>query len=436
RPYRPSHHANLTTAVLLSRRLFGYSGSILAPLIFAATALYYGVFEGSVVAVTLKSYFHVGDIRLWYLLVVLYSVPLVLGGVRTWMDKLNGVLLPVYVAGLIAAVIWANVKQPGTLHIPDPGLHLAAPGWVWAFTLYMGVYILMMYTMDFARFSKREDANFHGTVTFGPIFYFATYLGTGLVGIFLTATVPGVLSSAKITETGIVDAILKTMGVYGLLLIGVSQTRINTANLYLASTNLEAFVSRILKVTLPRMVWAGVAGVLVYALMLTDVLSYLVRALSWQGVFVVAWVAIALTHIALTRKDTSIPEFRPGRLRPVTPALAVWVGVSILGIVLVEFGGTFGATWSAPITFVLSALLYAAVARFDVILKRGGDPRDEVDDPWETRIRCHACDKSYIALEMDRDPSAGNQAICSGCASASAQFYRAAVAQSTASLRS
>src|SRR4051794_10382408 len=32
------------TVALLSRRIFGYFGSVLAPLIFAATALYYGVF--------------------------------------------------------------------------------------------------------------------------------------------------------------------------------------------------------------------------------------------------------------------------------------------------------------------------------------------------------------------------------------------------------
>lgn len=414
------------TVALLSRRLFGYAGSSLAPLIFAATAVYYAVFEGSIVAVALKSYFGAGDIRIWYLVVVLYSVPLVLGGVRTWLDKLNGVLLPFYVVGLVALVVFASLHHSASLSLPDPGPHLTAPGWVWAFTVYMGVYILMMYTVDFARFGKREDESFHGIVTFGPVFYFATYLGTGLVGIFLAATVPGVMGKAGITETGIVEAVIGTLGLAGLLLIVVSQTRINSANLYLASTNLEAFVSRVFKLKPPRVAWAVIAGVLVYALMLTDVLSYLLRALSWQGVFVVAWVAIALTHIALHRKERGPAEFRPGRLKALTPAVAVWVGVSALGIYLVERGGTSGSTWSAPITFVLGAVGYLAVSRFDVILHRGEDPRNEVEDAWEARIKCHACDKSYIAIEMDRDPSANGAAICSRCAAASPRFYRAA----------
>ena len=62
-------------------------------------------------------------------------------------------------------------------------------------------------------------------------------------------------------------------------------------------------------------------GALVYLIMLTDVLSYILRALNWQGVFVVAWVGIALTHIVLTRNDRGIPEFRPGRLKALTPAV-------------------------------------------------------------------------------------------------------------------
>ncbi|MGK5173083.1 purine-cytosine permease family protein [Geodermatophilus sp. CPCC 205761] len=418
------------TVALLSRRIFGYFGSMLAPLIFAATALYYAVFEGSIIAVALQEFVGGGNIRLWYLVVVLWSVPLVLGGVRTWLDKLNGFLLPFYVVGLVALVVAASLNHSPSISLPDPHIPFTAPGWLWAFTVYMGVYILMMYTVDFARFGKQKDETFHGVVTFGPVFYLATYLGTGLVGIFLAATVPGVIGEAGITETGIVVAIIETLGFAGLVLIVVSQTRINSANLYLASTNLEAFVSRALKIKLPRMAWAVVAGGLVYALMLTDVLSYLLRALAWQGVFVVAWVAIALVHIAIHRKESGVPEFRPGRLKALTPAVAVWVVASGIGIYLVEGAGTFGTTWSAPITFVLSAVGYLAVARYDALLARGDDPRDEVEDAWEARVQCHACHKSYIAVEMDRDPAADGAAICSGCASASPTFYGAARADS------
>jgi purine-cytosine permease-like protein len=420
------------TVALLSRRLFGYLGAAVAPLIFAATAIYYTVFEGSIVAHALHGYFGFGDIKVWYLFVVLYSVPLVMGGVRNWLDKLNGALLPFYVLGMAALVIWASARNDASISLPDPGLDLNAPGWLWAFTVYMGVWIVMMYTVDFARFGKEKDSTFHGVVTFGPVFWLATLLGNGLIGIFLAATVPGVIGEAGITETGIVTAINGTLGVVGLLLIVIIQTRINSANLYLASSNVEAFISRILKVKVPRVVCAITAGANVNAIMLTDVLSNILRALNWQGVFVVAWVGIALTHIALTRKDHGVPEFRPGRLKALTPAVGVWFTVSGLGIYLVELGGTFGATWSSPITFVLSVAGYLAVARYDVVLHRPHDPRDEVGDAWEARINCHACTKSYVAMEMDRNPSAGHQAICSSCAATQQTFYAAAVSEAAA----
>ncbi|MGI8312625.1 hypothetical protein [Saccharopolyspora hattusasensis] len=131
-----SRYANRTglTVALMSRRLFGYFGAALAPLIFAATAIYYAVFEGSVVAVALEHYFGGLALRWWYLIVVLYSIPLVFGGVRVWLDKFNGVLLPFYVLGLVGAVAWAGSQygfSADWLHaVPSQPVQVAGPGWV------------------------------------------------------------------------------------------------------------------------------------------------------------------------------------------------------------------------------------------------------------------------------------------------------------------
>ncbi|WP_023632352.1 hypothetical protein [Pseudomonas soli] len=78
------------SVALFSRVLFGRAGAALATLIFFATAIYYSVFEGSVIAIAIQHY--VSDITLnqAYLIVVLYSVPLVFGSVQTWLDKFNG----------------------------------------------------------------------------------------------------------------------------------------------------------------------------------------------------------------------------------------------------------------------------------------------------------------------------------------------------------
>jgi purine-cytosine permease-like protein len=411
------------TVALLSRRLFGLLGSALAPLILAATAIYYGVFEGSIVATAFQQYFG-GDLRIWYLVVVAYALPLVIGGVRVWLDKLNGVLLPFYAAGLVAIVIAATIQRG----YPESWLTSAAstgplPGWLTSYLLYMGVWIMMMYTVDYARFGKERDRAFHGTVTFGWVFYLFTFGVNGLIGIYL-------LRAWDITgsETGVVDAVINTLGFAGVLVIFVSQTRINTANYYLASTNLEAFAARVFRIHPPRLVWVLVAGAIAYLMMLTDVLSYLLVALAWQGVFVTAWIAIALVHIAMHPAGAAQPEIRPGRLRQVTAGAWVWVVASGIGIALtVQTASPTLAQLAPLVTVALAAGGYSVAVKVgrSAVIARGDDPRSEVEDMWEARIRCHACDLSYIAVEMDRDPTAGGAAICSACAAESPAMLRA-----------
>ncbi|WP_030421490.1 purine-cytosine permease family protein [Streptomyces sp. NRRL F-5065] len=421
------------TVAMLSRRLFGYLGAALAPLLFAAMCLYYAVFEGSIIAVALQRWFAPGsDMRLWYALVVAYAVPLAIGGVQAWLDKLNGWLLPFYVAGIAALVVVAGVRhgfKAEYLHVAPPEVVSGLPGWLYAYCIFLSVAATIMSTIDFARFGKPQDSRFHGLFTFGPAFYAATFLVNGVVGIFLMSAV---LPDQAASETGVVDAVLQTLGFSGLLLIIVSQTRINSANYYLASSNLEAFGSLVFRLRWPRLTWVLVSGVVIYLFMLTDVLSYLLVALAWQGVFVAAWVAIALTHVLLGRGERDgVPEFRPGRLRRVSPGLFAWIVPSSVGVALIHFGtpDSWYVQGALLLVAVLASGLYAVALRWgrSPVLRRGGDPRDEVDDAWNTRIRCHACERHYTTWEMDRDPTAEGAAICAGCATTSPGFYTAAL---------
>ena len=64
-------------------------------LIFA-TAIYYAVFEGAVIAVAAHHLYPAVPYWLVALAVVIYSVLLIFGSVQRWLDKFNGVLLPFY----------------------------------------------------------------------------------------------------------------------------------------------------------------------------------------------------------------------------------------------------------------------------------------------------------------------------------------------------
>ncbi len=423
------------TVALISQRLFGASGSIVAPLILAATAMYYAVFESSVIAHAFQAFFGGLDIRIWYAIAVAMNLPLVMGGIRRWMDKYNALLLPIYWGGLILVVILAASRIDASAwltHTPPAAADLAAPGWVYAFFVYLGVLVLMMFTMDFARFGKVRDTKVNGIATFGPVFYVFVYLANGLFGIFI-AYAAGL--SGGISSTSIVDFIITLLGGWGLLLVWVTQARINTANFYVASTNMEALWTRLFHRRLPRVGAVLICGAIIYVFMLTDVMSYLFVALAWQGAFIAAWVSILLVHIILSTAGdkNGLPEFRPGRLARFSTGGGIWIGTSVLGVLFYQYGGTIGTVWSTPVTFTLGAALYAmaytAQAR-KVLLHRANDPRDEVEDIWEARIRCHVCDHSYIAVEMDRDPSVtGSPAICTACAGLSRSFRAACIAE-------
>ncbi|MGU7783153.1 purine-cytosine permease family protein [Burkholderia sp. PU8-34] len=348
------------SVALFSRIVFGSAGASLATLIFFATAIYYALFEGSVIAIAINAYFPAVSLHMAYLVVVTYSVLLVFGSVQNWLDKFNGVLLPFYLVGLVAAIVAALSGGAGLsawLHLGPAG-GAPAHGWWNCFTAFMGVWILMMYTWDYARFGRPADTRYHANVNFGWVFYAFTFIVNGVAGIFLASTVA---ASGALSEVSVVLALLKLMGFAGLLFVWVSQTRINTANFYLASTNMHAFFAAAFGLRWPKFVWSIVAGAIVYGLMLTNVFGFVLQALSYQGIFVVAWVAIAVTHVVSPHYGAlfgTAVEYRADRVVAFNPCgLTAWFAASALGIALLEAGGTV-ATFSSPVAAISAALIY------------------------------------------------------------------------------
>lgn len=352
---------------LFSRILLGQTGAAVATLIFFATAIYYAVFEGSVISVALNVYTGIAY-PVAALIVVIYSVALIFGSIQNWLDKFNGVLLPFYAIGLVAAVGLAIAEYGYSgdwLRLGPPG---GAPlGWWHSFVAFMGVWILMMFTYDYARFGREEDADFHARVNFGAPFYLVAFLLNGLAGIYLAASLP---HDGAVSELSVVFALLKLMGLGGLLFVWISQTRINTANYYLAAVNMESFAQTAFRLKLPKAVWAIVVGLICYGLMLADVFAYILQALAWQGIFVVAWVAIALVHIRAEGPEGAAHDrlhFRLSETPAVNPAgLGAWIFGAGIGLIL-HFGGPVAAGLSAPATFVAAAACYAILLRLSLI---------------------------------------------------------------------
>ncbi|SEG88765.1 Purine-cytosine permease [Thermomonospora echinospora] len=417
---------------LLSRRMFGTYGATLTALLIAASTTYYAVFESSVLAEAFHIHFGALDIRWWYLIVIVAVLPLMVGSIQTWMDRINGYLLPIYIVGIIAAVVVAAVQNDGGSDwasfagvVPPQARPL--PGWLMTFCVYMGIWLLMATSLEFSRMGRPQDLRFHQHVTFGWVYYGWMFLLNGLAGIYLVRTV---LPSDPTAEVGVVQAIVQTLGLWGVLLTVVTQTRVNTLNYYLSSINWGRLAARLFGLRLPRAVWVVAVAAVAYLLMLTDVFSSLQKVLAWQGVFLVSWIGIVFTHFVLTPADRrNGPEFRPGRLRAVTPGLGVWVVASAVGIALTQSPQQFPrlSPLAPVVALAVSVLLYAVVLKLapSSLLRREGDLSDEVDDPWAARLACHVCDRSYTAVEMDRDPAADGAPICAACGEVDTAFIQA-----------
>lgn len=344
------------SVALFSRQLFGQSGAALATLIFFATAIYYAVFEGSVIAVAIHHLFPNIAYAIAALIVVLYSVPLIFGSVQHWLDKFNGILLPFYLLGLGSAVAYATIKygyNDNWLKLGPAG-GAPATGWWNCAVYYMGVWILMMFTFDYARFGRKEDATYHGRFNFGMPFYLVTFLLNGLAGIYLVGILP---HQGAINEVTIAFGLIELMGVAGLAFVWITQTRINTANYFLATTNMQAFFDKLFHLRLGKVTWGIIVGVLVYLLMLVDVFAYILQALAYQGVFVVAWVAIALTHIVFGKDKQPMLSQTAGDPAFNISGLLAWLAGSVIGIILMNLGAGW-ANWYATLTFVISAGIY------------------------------------------------------------------------------
>ncbi|WP_271911815.1 purine-cytosine permease family protein [Vreelandella alkaliphila] len=352
------------TVALFSKILFGHFGAVVATLIFFATALYYAVFEGYVMALVLSEWSGTLPMAVATAIVVFFGIALIFGSVQHWLDKFNGVLLPVYVVGMLIAVGMAIAEfgyPTGWLtRVPDSG----APslGWLHTFAYYMGVWVLMMFTFDYARFGRTEDSGFHTHITFGIPFYTMTFLFSGVVGILLDSMIP----TDGLSEASIVLGLLELMGFGGLLLVWVTQSRINTANFYLATVNFESFIRKVTGIQMSKVAAGCAIGVIAYVLMMADVFSYILQALAYQGVFVVAWVGVALAHIlSKTYQDrfnghveldnAYIPAFNPC-------GLLAWCGATLTGIVIMNIPAIAG--FSAPATFAFAYVAYSLGLKF------------------------------------------------------------------------
>lgn len=231
-----------------------------------------------------------------------------------------------------------------------------------------------------------------------------------------------------ITYTNIMPAWLAlTLAV---ILVVISQIKINVTNAYSGSLAWTNSFTRVTKHYPGRLVFLGVNLVIALILMEANMFDFLNTILGFYANCGMAWVVVVASDITINKYVLGLspkqPEFRRGMLYAVNPvgfgSMIIAAGVSVLA-----FFGVLGETLSSysPLVAIVLAFvcppIIAITTRGRYYLRRTDDGvsapmHDALGNPSGETLRCEACDQDFERPDMTASGT-GTGYVCSLCLS-------------------
>lgn len=428
---------------------FGYYGSVVTNVIFATFTFIFFALEGSIMAQGLE----VGlGIPQWlgYFASTVIIIPLVIYGMNT-LAKLQVWTTPLWLLLMVVPVGYLLVSHPESIDSffaytgasGDGGPNLASV------MLAAGVCLSLMAQIaeqiDYLRFMPpRTDANrgawWRAVILAGPgwVIFGALKQIVGLfIAIYLIATLdPAASATAN-------EPVHQFLGVYremmpawlamtlAVVLVVISQIKINVTNAYSGSLAWTNSFTRITKTYPGRMVFVVVNLLIALVLMEANMFDFLNTILGFYANCAMAWVVTVASDIAINKYllkiSPKVPEFRRGMLYAVNPVGFVSMLASA-GISIAVFFGAFGPgiqpyspIFAVGLALVLPPLL-AVMTRGRYYLRRTDDgidlPMFDADgNPSDAKLLCHVTGIEFERPDMVRSaqdaPDGGAQYVSS-----------------------
>lgn len=278
------------------------------------------------------------------------------------LDKLQKWSLPIFGIFLIAAIIVALFKTASFegnfwTYMPED-IQVGGTALLLCIGMQHGIMgLTALLASDYARFLKPKEIK--GTIAIGfipQIFCYGVMGGLGIwFGVLLSEPNPGVY-------------IVQLLGIGGVLFTMLTQIRINVTNIYSSSLSLSNSFENVFRFTPGRRFWVVVAGMTAIVLMLGGIVDHLDVALTFQGVFLLAWAAILVSDALIVKKLLKIGptyyEARQKNLHKWNPVgVASLIIASGLGtIAALGYMGTFLQSTAAIFASILAALLTIVLA--------------------------------------------------------------------------
>ncbi|MFB0837687.1 MULTISPECIES: purine-cytosine permease family protein [unclassified Arthrobacter] len=413
---------------------FGYYGSVVTNVIFATFTFIFFALEGSIMAQGLELGLGIPQ-WLGYAASTVIIIPLVIYGMNT-LAKLQVWTTPLWLLLMVVPVGYLLISHPESINSffaytgesGDSGPNLASV------MLAAGVCLSLMAQIaeqiDYLRFMPPRTAANRGAwwravilagpgwVIFGAI--------KQIVGLFIAIYLIASLDPAASATAN--EPVHQFLGVYqemmpawlamtlAVVLVVISQIKINVTNAYSGSLAWTNSFTRITKTYPGRMVFVVVNLLIALVLMEANMFDFLNTILGFYANCAMAWVVTVASDIAINKYllkiSPKVPEFRRGMLYAVNPVGFVSMLVSA-GVSIAVFFGAFGAAiqpyspiFAVGLALVLPPVL-AVLTRGRFYLRRVDDgidlPMFDADgNPSDGKLLCHVTGLEFERPDMVR----------------------------------
>lgn len=334
---------------------FGYLGSTVTALIFAVNNLLYFGLEGGIMINAVHAYFP--DIPVIALQIVfgLVFIPLTAFGIQL-LSRIMWISMPI----LFLFFVWIAFEAasiggaPGFWSISvSESANLAAGAPILQVMVAMfGISGIAATASDFGRFIPKRNAKIGGFLL-GPVFTLFTFLVPLTFGAWL---------GASFEESDPAVYFTNVFGIFGVMVIIITQARINMNNVYSTAVGLATIANRLFNINLPRFMWVVITCLMCVVILTADLYSKATAVLGVWGIFLISWVGTVFADILFNRYLLKLtPDeyyYSQEQLRKVNPVGFVSLFSALIVAVPLSFGaaGPLGATIAPLVAFAITLI--------------------------------------------------------------------------------
>ena len=426
---------------------FGYYGSVVTNIIFATFTFIFFALEGSIMAQGLELGL---GMPLWlgYAVSTIIIFPLVVYGMSL-LSKLQLWTTPLWLVLMVLPFVYLLISHPESVQTffayqgeegqgtPSLGSVMLAAG------VCLSLIAQIAEQIDYLRFMPPKTPEnsrrwWAATVLAGPgwVIFGAAKQVVGLfLAVYLLANVAGASSFANEPVRQFLEIYTNIMPAWlaltlAVILVVISQIKINVTNAYSGSLAWTNSYTRVTKHYPGRLVFLGVNLLIALVLMEANMFDFLNTILGFYANCGMAWVVVVASDIAINKYllgiSPKVPEFRRGMLYAVNPvgfgSMLIAAGVSILA-----FFGALGETLASysplvaiGLAFVLPPII-ALATKGRYYLRRTDDGIDapmfdEHGNPSGETLHCQGCGQDFERPDMTASGT-GTGHVCSLCLS-------------------